>query len=370
MLRKRVSVLLVSAAMVIGCMVFPERYQIALSCPAPPPMPLRALCDQSERIVVGRFGASRVIKAEGDSLLLRTALHVSSTIKGKDDAPIVFYEHWVWTNDALTTNDYSKGTNVLAFLTRAEGEPYSIFDQRYGLKELSDSDLKSYLQRISELAKITESGNPDPADLVEWLVRCAEDPATRWEGAYELNISASMAEDSADSEEDAKAIDEDEASEEDDRPDINSPAEDQEAEVDEEENLVSTFALLLTESQRTRLVDALIASEKTGVADSDLISLASRSNDPRLVPFLVSQLRRETGGEFYVIHQMMDVVARALGDKTLASLALKYSESDAGADDEEAPQPDSAIAPDAAAADTKKAVLQSFLERVQKRLRR
>src|SRR5262249_28146899 len=63
---------------------------------------------------------------------------------------------------------------------------YEIEDASYSVKKLSETALQSYQQRIEELRVIEGTGKGAQEDIVEWLVRCAENPATRWEGAFEI----------------------------------------------------------------------------------------------------------------------------------------------------------------------------------------
>lgn len=72
---------------------------------------------------------------------------------------------------------------------------------------------------------------------------------------------------------------------------IGYAAEDEKPPVNDEAKLNSTIAMLLTESQKYRLVDALTTSREIWEGERLLIDLASRWNDSRLEPFLVSQLR-------------------------------------------------------------------------------
>ena len=375
----RVSALSVFGAIVIACAVFPGVNRTAFCCPVRQPIPLRQLYNHSDRIVVGRWGTSRVIKTVDEDLLLRTALHVSTTVKGSADEPVVFVERWLWTSTSMAESSSAKGDKVLAFLTRGEDGAYSVLDLLHGLKELSDSQLTTYLERISELAQIMEGGKPDPDDLVEWLVRCAEETATRWEGTYELNLSASIAFDSANSEEETTVDDkedpegDEEASEADAEPGINSATEAEEVGVDEEENLISSFAMLLTDSQKHRLVEALTKSDALEEGERLLIELASRWNDPRLVPFLFSHLQPAADGPPYLAEQIMEVVARVLGDKILTKLSEEYSElvlDTSESDGEQAAQADSAGSSNSTFISRKNAILERFRARAEKKLKR
>ena len=53
--------------------------------------------------------------------------------------------------------------------------------------ERSHQPIRSiYVDRIKELNSIFENGEADSAKIAAWLVRCAELPATRWDGTHEL----------------------------------------------------------------------------------------------------------------------------------------------------------------------------------------
>ncbi len=167
----------------------------ALACPVEiPPQTLRTLYKHSDRIVVARVGHTELVERDEHSSQVRTALHVARNVKGKDEGPVVFVHHTTWDEDGVEKpGTYKQGEQLLVFLERSDEEEgragYTVDNADFGVKKLSDDDLKVYLARIDELAGIEGRQPPDKAALVEWLVRCAEEPATRWEGAYELMVS-------------------------------------------------------------------------------------------------------------------------------------------------------------------------------------
>lgn len=89
--------------------------------------------------------------------------------------------------------EYPEGERVLAFLDHDEESGWEAVGLHYGTKQLDPATLEIYRARIRELDELI-SARPkrwrDTPAFVEWLVRCAEEPATRWEGAYALEPSA------------------------------------------------------------------------------------------------------------------------------------------------------------------------------------
>ncbi|HEV2764564.1 MAG TPA: hypothetical protein VGV38_16415, partial [Pyrinomonadaceae bacterium] len=160
----------------------------ARACPAPAPMPLRALYTTSERVVVASVGATVVVKKEeGGYEHVRTLLNVSETLKGDAEEYASYLHRRVWPSAEGGEEDPFKfGNTLLLFLIPNQEGGYVVADLLRGVKHLPESDLRVYVKRVKELDAILRQEKPDEADIVEWLVRCAEEKATRWEGAYEL----------------------------------------------------------------------------------------------------------------------------------------------------------------------------------------
>src|SRR5262249_27409787 len=89
----------------------------------------------------------------------------------------------------------TNGSELIVFLKRSQRDPgYFTVGLSYGAKSLNNRGIEVYSARILELIEIEEQTDPNARRerLVEWLVRCAEEPATRWEGAYDLRYSRVM----------------------------------------------------------------------------------------------------------------------------------------------------------------------------------
>jgi hypothetical protein len=325
--RRLLAFSIIFAGLMTGTASFAPR---ARACPAPPPQPLRRLYTESARIVVARVGKSEQVKTEeedSESRLMKTALEVSSTLKGETVEPVVYLYHWTWGDEYQDPiSEATSSDQLLLFLVRREdGDGYEIEDMTYGLKKLSDADLKIYVRRIEELAAIMKQDEPNQAEIVEWLVRCAEEPATRWEGAFELNASNSFLQ--AKKEQKPEVEGEAQA----------QPVDEQAAVVDGESGagrdpvyfegmyeMDETFASLLTPAQKERVASALFSADAITNADYPLINLVKDWNDARLLPFLLTHLRSAADTSPYYTPELMMMVAEIIGDDALVALVDDY----------------------------------------------
>ena len=347
-------VLSICLAVLVAVSINAPRATAAASCPVEPPNPLRMLYRESERIVVARAGETVKLKDAERENERRTIFQVTESLKGDPGEKSLQVYHWVWDEDPNFAGNFRKGDLRLLFLKSTEAEEtcgYRIFDMRYGVKKLSDEDLKIYIKRIEELTWIARQDPPDQKEILEWLVRCAEEPATRWEGAYELRVSASLAypeteEESEDVGEATNAGDESHADE-----NGEAQSSDEQVEVQTEEVAASpsvegevveipdvsnmeiygadvdaALINLLTDEQKARLSKALFDSKKLGEGELALFEVVGRWPDARLVPFLVKHLHEVENEPPYEAEQMMHALARTIGDKRLVDLAQKYSE--------------------------------------------
>lgn len=355
----------------------------ALACPVEiPPQTLRTLYKHSDRIVVARVGHTEVVEPDENSAHVRTALHVARNLKGKDEGPVVFVHHETWEEEGVEQpGTYKQGEQLLVFLERhgEEGDDeearggYTVDNATYGVKKLSDEDLKVYLARISELEQIEAQKTPDKTALVEWLVRCAEEKATRWEGAYELMLSAQALERANEEKEHpvdpARAaliaelsVDKHSATVEEYEAAVKrareaaeaaaqspspAPAPGPPSDVNEDdlrrhtvgpggrEETVETrratprdpsLAAALGENQKRRLADALFGAEKMGEGEDALLQVVKDFGDARLVPFLVAQLRRVEDDAPPEAEAWLTVLSHVMKSEAALDLVMNYSE--------------------------------------------
>src|SRR5262245_186126 len=160
------------------------------------------------------------------------------------------------------------------------------------IKELDDGALAIYRRRIEELTAIYQRGNPDPSELVEWLVRCVEEPATRGEGVRKLTeglyrLASQREQENSDRSRTGEA-EESADQTEDDIDDSDEQAVDDEAEMRIES---VKLAAALTQDHKNRLTGALFGIAALSEPDMDLVNLIVELGDERLGPDVVSQLR-------------------------------------------------------------------------------
>jgi hypothetical protein len=280
-----------------------ERLFIVSGAISRPAQPLRTLYSESDRVVVAEVGKSTATEQKGQ---IKTLLSVSQTIKGDGHKPIIAVYRWSYNGERLI-----EGQTVLAFMQRrgdaaGANDLYDLINGETSVKHLSQADLETYLQRIQELKEITGKNEAAPSDIVEWLVRCAEDPVTRREGAFELYASA-----------------------------LREQYEKELAQTERGELLNSLrrmahrqeqqLAALLTEEQKQRLMNVLLKSEDLGgVGDFELLELVRRWNDPRLLPFLMSHLHRFEATAPDYLWRLLQTVGDLLDDKTLLAISQHY----------------------------------------------
>ncbi len=374
------------AAAALACAFALER---ALACPImAQPQTLRVLYQHSSRVVVADVGKSEVLATEGTMRFVRTSLDVKEDLKGSGERFVNFY-HWepgrdefdgrsiiLITSSLRIRPQLKQGERFLFFLERREaGDGFEVNDEGHGIKSLADDELKVYRERIKELAAITREGTEDKAAITEWLVRCAEEPATRWEGAYELERSAvavrwekakaasagtveadkeGEASDEASAEEEAEEAGDEESAEESDE---------EEAEPEEEATPVATpdasatptppslwrpLALrftppdptlvpLLDAGQKRRLADALYGAREMGPGETALLHLVKDFGETAFPVFVISQLCRVEDDPPYEAGSWLHALASSLDNKELVAVAEAYARGQGFSVTDEAP---------------------------------
>src|SRR5262249_45938028 len=266
------------------------------------PQTLRLLYDNSDLIAIGRaLSSSPGSRAEGDQV--NTQHPLTSVLKGKSRRQKISVMHY-----GSTDENFAEGKTALLFLSKGNSEnggsrgAYVLADFNTGIKALVQADIDVYATRIRDLEAI-ERRDHTPADIIEWLVQCAEDPVTRWEGAYEL---ATESAESLDQEQSGdkpafRVVKGDPGNEPDqvkpepvsiDSSSMTAVAAEDKTDSDEEEDSPSeNLVARLTETQKERLVTSLLTTQTITEGDLKLIEVIKVWKDPRLVDFLLERLR-------------------------------------------------------------------------------
>ncbi len=303
------------------------------------------LTNESELIISARVEKISLIKREDGFNTGIARLNILSVLKGPAGRQIVdvYYEP-----DMVcpAPPHYEDDATVLAFLTRGQdGSGYFTVGLSYGAKRLTNREIEIYSSRIRELIEIEGQTDPNARQqrLIEWLIRCAEEPVTRWEGAYDLRNSHEM-----------KMI---EIEKENDRKNQRG---DQEAVVDEkglDERKEETidFTALLSEDQKRRLVAALHRSYSLSNGVLDLIELVELWGDDNLVPFMWSYLKASRKDFPWDTRDLMLKIAILLKNQEALELTEKF-ESGIATDPEK----------EAKLEQERKAILQQFIEIIER----
>ena len=164
--------------------------------------------------------------------------------------------------------DFQEGKTVLAFLNRMTKRKDSFYTQSlsYGTKYLEGKELKTYQQRILEMCEIQSLVNEDAKNklTIDWLIKCAHEPATSWDALSELSSESSFMADYD------KVCD------------------------------VYTLKHKLTEGQFIQVRKLLFSTtEEKGYVELDLVDLVKKENDKELFDFLVEQFKLMEEDKYY-----------------------------------------------------------------------
>lgn len=227
------------------------------------------------------------------------------------------------------------GDRVLLFLNKDDdtGDP-ELADYRDGLKKMTQEKLSSYEPRIRELNEIFSHDDPSYSDLVAWIVRCAEDPQTRWEGTYELLRSFQTLDWRAERAKEADEPKTDMEKEQENEPAHYEPQPPKKFDTGDE-----NFAKAITEGQKLILTQTLLnrkrpdpkgradRNENAGLnlGDRELIEIVKHWGNAEVAADLLAQLRYYTS-DANLNSDLMESIASILADDDLNQVAAEYSD--------------------------------------------
>ena len=300
------------------------------------PQPLLDLYRQSDLVAIAQIGQSTIVETEDGSKRLKTALRISSQFKGENNQQVIPLYFW---DDDIYPIKLEPGDRALVLIQHRESEEgkrldgYESTDRDNSIKKLDDAALAIYRQRLEELTAIYRRGKPEPAELVEWLVRCVEEPATREEGVPTLSESLFLltvqrereneaksksveAEESAGESEDEKEADEE-----------GSTEQSSDDDVTERDRETAKLAAALTQDHKNRLANTLFGIAELSEDDLELVRLVEELGDERLAPYLVTQLRRAADAAPSFAESIAWIIAQIINDEDLKRLASEIHDS-------------------------------------------
>jgi len=297
------------------------------------PQSLLDLYQESDLIAIAYVGRSVVAGTDDDKRMkqIKTDLRISSPLKGENNRQVIPYYYWRVDGHPA---QFEQGDRLLVFLQRRGSKNSQRLDEYEAsgwgdsIKELDDGALTIYRQRIEELTAIFQRGNSDPGEIVEWLIRCVEESATREEGVRKLSEIISLHPSQREQENEVE-------SQTDDAEESTDQSEDNEEELSEQpsddtmaewERESLKLAAALTQEHKLRLANTLFSIAELSEADMKLVSLIQELGDERLASYLVSQLRRVSDRAPRFAESLVWRIAEIINDEDLKRLANDYDD--------------------------------------------
>jgi hypothetical protein len=194
------------------------------------------------------------------------------------------------------------GEQVLAFIDKREkADDFYVHALSYGVKHgLSLQDYQIYKTRILEMKMIDRECDLKKKDdqVLDWLVRCAESPVTRWEGVYEL-----------------------------------SPESDFMSSYDRDGRVRKD--IFLSSAQRQRLYNALFVTDTLEYPDLALVDMVMGINDKALLDLLKSGLLKMNDDYNWPARFIMERIVGLTGNTELEKLLEEFSKINYGYNDED-----------------------------------
>lgn len=256
------------------------------------PRPLRKLVMESDAAIVGRVISITDKVYEGKkkkNVYYRpykvAKIVVVEVLKGditNDTIQILFDPNMSCPFPAI----YYEKTTPIAFLDVKNGN-YTTHALSYGVKTLDSTGISIYKKRINEIQEIIKI--PDSVlkkrETIEWLVKCAENEVTSWEGTYELNNYKEF---------------------------TNDPDND--------------FKMNLTEDQKTRLKKACFSSNQISYFNFSLSDLIYDENKFEIDSYLLEKLKKLPKEDYYHADEYISRLKHKNYSEEMQKLLKRYYE--------------------------------------------
>jgi hypothetical protein len=186
---------------------------------------------------------------------------------------------------------YFQNTHVVAFLDVDEKGYYYTHALSYGSKTLLPEAVAVYKARIIEMQDILKEQDKYKQFMatVAWLVKCAENTHTRWEGTYEL-----------------------------------SPSSDFMSFYDRSKS--EDFSFLLSRDDRDRLRTVLLKQERLQYDDLGLVDLVYEGKNDEVYQLLLRSLKDSRENESYFVVELMTRLTYVNQGDEFKKLVKQYEE--------------------------------------------
>ena len=253
------------------------------------PRPLRLLVEESEFILVAHVRDIQEVKRKKDDhfgghLAMLTVREVLKGNLGDTIVQVAFNKYMICPAPPF----FEKGTDALVFLDK-RNNTYSVHALSYGVKTLTKLEIEIYKTRIHEMQEIMSMTDADQKFVVtaEWLVKCAENPATREEGVYELSPKSNFM-----------------------------------SYYDRNDKM--PFEFTLSDSQKLRLKDALLSTPSMSYSDIGLVDLIYPRYSEQVFTYLVEQLHGHQEDQWWFAGACMNRINLFKSTEHTKELAAEY----------------------------------------------
>lgn len=256
------------------------------------PRPLRQLIQESEYIVIGHVTGITEMKRKKNDFEGSTVAHIQvrQLLKGEkvdEMIEVVFNPYIICPQPAR----YKENTDVVIFLDKGENGRYYTHALAYGARKVTMIEADIYRMRIQEMQQILTITDKDQQfkETVEWLVKCAEHPETRWDGVYELSPESHFMSYYSDSQ----------------------PA---------------PFKYMLSAEQKERLKNALLTSPEATYTDFGLVDLVYPQNEEVIYQFLLARLKKLDDNQLWLADEYMTRLNREKESAELDAMIKSFDE--------------------------------------------
>jgi hypothetical protein len=260
------------------------------------PRPLRKLVIESENIVWAYVAEIGTVKQKNKhdhdwdrdfaKLIVKELLQGTLT---SDTITVFFSSGMICPAPGV----FYEGEVVLAFLDkRDKKDGYEVPALSYGVKhDLRATDYDIFKSRIREMQEFIHAGiaKENNEKIISWLVKCAEQKCTRWDGVYEL-----------------------------------SPQSDFMSYYDRDDQLRKD--LYLNSPQKNTLFAALLSVDTLDYDDVPLTDIVRGVNDSLLLDFLKLRLARVDNEFHWPARDIMQRIVHLTGNIELESLSEAFRE--------------------------------------------
>lgn len=158
----------------------------------PEPPAFRSMCDNSDLIIIGTMADKNTIEATSqylsDDTVLKIQTHILDILKGNPTGDTITCYTFFRSADPIT--ELGLGDSLMLFLRILKGtDEYTAYSGVLDIRHLSGANFAFMAQRTREYLDIASHRNYQDQDIVEWLVKCAEDTSMRWDAINDLYSS-------------------------------------------------------------------------------------------------------------------------------------------------------------------------------------